>query len=74
MTKKRKREIVNDIIYRFFLNIADSCDAGELAEMLTDDVLEDVQTSADSTIDGVCWGDVHIGLTRVLKARLGAST
>lgn len=61
-------EWVNSYIYQQFLKFnMDSIDAGDIADILTQDVLNDVIETADD----VNSEDVNIALTRVLKQRLG---
>ena len=69
MNKKDKR-FINEIIYRKFLSIGfDSIDAGSVADALTDEVVEDVEETADP--ENWHSGDVEMALARVLKKRLG---
>lgn len=59
MTEKQI-DFVNEYIYRFFLHIADSVEAGKLAEALLPEVADEWDSS----------GDIDIALTRVLVKRL----
>ena len=65
----RNNEWVNEYLYRRLLNvIPDSIEAGEVANALQDEVMEDVAETADH--DEWHSGDVDIALGRVLKKRL----
>lgn len=64
------KKFLNDVLYRRLLQvIPDSIEAGEVANALQDEVLQDVAETADPE----CWhsGDVEIALARVLRKRLG---
>jgi hypothetical protein len=65
----RSKEWVNEYLYRRLLNvIPDSIEAGEVANALQDEVMEDIAETADS--DSWHSGDIDIALGRVLKKRL----
>ena len=67
---KKDKQFINEIIYRKFLSIGfDSIDAGSVADALTDEVVEDVEETADP--ENWHSGDVEMALARVLKKRLG---
>ena len=65
---EKQIDFVREYIYRFFLHIADSIEAGKLAEALLQDVVEDIKETADPDEWGS--GDIDIALTRVLVKRL----
>lgn len=65
---EKQIDFVSEYIYRFFLHIADSIEAGKLAEALLPEVVEDVERTADPDKWGS--GDIDIALTRVLVKRL----
>lgn len=63
------KEFLNDVLYRRLLHvIPDSIEAGEAANALQDEVMQDIVETADPE----CWhsGDVEIALARVLRKRL----
>ena len=65
----RSKEWVNEYLYRRLLNvIPDSIEAGEVANALQDEVMQDIAETADP--DNWHGGDVDIALVRVLKKRL----
>ena len=67
---KKDKQFINEIIYRKFLSSGfDSIDAGSVADALTDEVVEDVEETADP--ENWHSGDVEMALARVLKKRLG---
>lgn len=67
---KKDKQFINEIIYRKFLSVGlDSIDSGRVADALTDEVVEDVEETADS--ENWHSGDVEMALARVLKKRLG---
>jgi hypothetical protein len=59
---------INEVIYRFLLNIMDSSNATDIADVLTPKVIEDINETA-----GGDFGDCNIykALTKVLKSALG---
>ena len=60
---------VNEYLYRRLLNvIPDSNEAGEVANALQDEVMEDIAETADP--ENWHSGDIDIALARVLKKRL----
>lgn len=65
----KTKEWVNEYLYRRLLNIIpDSIEAGEVANALQDEVVQDI----DETADSKNWnsGDIDIALARVLRKRL----
>lgn len=67
---KKDKQFINEIIYRKFLSVGfDSIDAGRVADALTNEVVEDVEETADP--ENWHSGDVEIALARVLKKKLG---
>lgn len=67
---KKDKQFINEIIYRKFLSVGfNSVDAGSVADALTNEVVDDVEETADSRN----WhsGDVEMALARVLKKKLG---
>ena len=64
----KRRKYVEEYIYRKFLIFMDSCDATLFAESLAEDVVSDIEETADENFNGA---DIEIAITRVLKARLG---
>ena len=67
--EKNSKEFINEVLYRRLLCvIPDSIDAGEVANALQDEVMEDIAETADP--DNWHGGDVDIALGRVLKRRL----
>ena len=64
----REKEYVNDYMYRMFLHFMDSSDAGRLSDELQDDVVSDIEETAD----GDKWNssDVDIAMSRVLLKRV----
>lgn len=68
MTKK-ERQFVNDYIYSMFLPImCDSIDSGNVADAITDQVIEDIEETADP--DGWNSEDIRIGVARAIKSFL----
>lgn len=65
---EKQIDFVSEYIYRFFLHIADSIEAGKLAEALLPEVVDDIESTADPDEWGS--GDIDIALTRVLVKRL----
>jgi hypothetical protein len=67
--QKNSKQFVNDYLYRRLLHvISDSIEAGEVANALQDDVMQDIAETADP--DNWHSGDIDIALSRVLKKRL----
>lgn len=65
----KSKEWVNEYLYRRLLNvIPDSIEAGEVANALQDEVMQDIAETADP--DNWHSGDIDISLARVLKKRL----
>lgn len=67
---KKDKQFINEIIYSKLLSIFfNSIDTGSVADALTNEVVEDMEETADSKN----WhsGDVEMALARVLKKRLG---
>jgi len=65
----RSKEWVNEYLYRRLLNvIPDSIEAGEVANALQDEVMQDIAGTADP--DNWHSGDIDIALARVMKKRL----
>lgn len=62
------RANVNEYIYRFFLHIMDSSEAGVIADAMEDDVMTDIEETADKE----SWhsGDIEVAMKRVLLKRL----
>lgn len=68
MTQK-EIQFVNDQIYAMFLPITcDSIDSGEIANAITDEVVEDIVETADP--DGWNSEDIRIAVARVIKNKL----
>ena len=63
MTKRERKEIVNNYLYRFFLHIMDSREATALSDKLAPIVAKDIEETADEEFNDC---DINIGLTRVL--------
>ena len=64
------KEFLNEVLFRRLLYIIpDPTEAGEMANALQDEVMQDIVETADSDY----WhsGDVEIALARVLRKRLG---
>lgn len=61
-------EYINEYVYRFFLHIMDSEDAGKIADAMEDDIARDIDETADSSL----WnsGDIEIAMKRVLMKRI----
>ena len=64
----REKEYVNDYMYRMFLHFMDSSDAGRLSDELQDDVVRDIEETADD--DNWNSSDVDIAMSRVLLKRV----
>ena len=65
----RSKEWVNECLYRRLLNvIPDSIEAGEVANALQDEVMQDIAETADP--DSWHGGDIDIALARVLRKRI----
>lgn len=66
--ERKDIECINDYVYRFFLHIMDSEDAGKIADALEDDIARDIDETADSSL----WhsGDIEIAMKRVLMKRI----
>lgn len=64
---RTKEEIVNEYIYRMLLNFMDSCDASEIADSITDEVLTDIEETADIEFNNC---DIEIAFARLLKKHL----
>lgn len=66
---KIDKKFVNEVLYRRLLYvIPDSIEAGEVANALQDDVMQDIAETADP--DNWHSGDIDIAFGRVLKKRL----
>ena len=65
----RNKEYINDYMYRMFMHFMDSSDAGRLSDELQDDVVSDIEETADS--DNWNSSDVDIAMSRVLLKRVG---
>lgn len=67
--KKNSKEGVNDYLYsRILILVPDSIEAGEVANALQDDVMQDIKETADP--DNWHSGDIDIALSRVLRKRI----
>lgn len=67
--EKNDKEFVNEVLYRRLLYvIPDSIEAGDVANALQDEVMQDIAETADP--DNWHSGDIDIALSRVLKKRL----
>lgn len=62
-----KQVVVNNYIYRMLLNFMDSCDASEVADSITNEVLTDIEETADLEFNHC---DIEIAFARVLKKHL----
>lgn len=62
--KKTAREQINDYIYRMFLNFMESREAGEMADALTNKVIEDMLETADT--DNWYTSDIDLALSRIM--------
>lgn len=59
---------INEYMYRMFLHFMDSSDAGRLSDELQDDVVRDIEETADG--DNWNSSDVNIAMSRVLLKRV----
>lgn len=67
--EKNDKEFVNEVLYsRLLYVIPDSIEAGDVANALQDEVMQDIAETADP--DNWHSGDIDIALSRVLKKRL----
>ena len=68
MTKEQKKFINEHLYRRMLVLVPDSIDAGDIANALQDDVISDIEETADPEH----WhsGDIDVALARVLKKRL----
>lgn len=64
----RDKKYISEYMYRMFLHIMGSLDAERLSDALQDDVVKDIEETADS--DNWNWSDVDIAMTRVLLKRV----
>lgn len=65
----KSNEWVNEYLYRrILILIPESIEAGEVANALQDEVMQDIADTADS--DNWHSGDIDIALARVMKRRL----
>ena len=60
----QKRNYINDYIYRIFIRFTESREAGEIADALTDSVIEDIVETADA--DNWNNSDIDIALSRIM--------